>query len=224
MKMKDRKFSVVPWLKKLKKRELSTPDYDLDDYEEDADIYGESIYCDSTDEIIFEEGKDAINQDDVNLMDIYWVKYRKINVFFMVSKLKSHSVALYELETKVNKLIGEDDKYYETICEGFKPRKRPYIITNNNCWSKTEFWVKSDKDGCIYLEISPDSPLCKLDEARGRAPILTIQKIKRLDKEKLIEEFKCLTNIPFPYEEKADWLSEKELIEARQESKTLARA
>lgn len=170
--MEKKRFSSVPRLKKLKKRELSAPEYDLDDYEEDVELYGETIYSDTSDEMFFEEGKDPLNKDGVNLMDIFSMKYRNITVFFMVSKTKSHSVALFEFETKIGEFIGEDKMLYETIVDGFKPRRRPYIIPGDNCWSKTEFWVKTDKEGNVHIPSYPNSPLCKLDVARGRMPII----------------------------------------------------
>ena len=224
MEKSERKFSRVPWLKRLRKRELSMPDYDLDDYEEDIELYGENIYSDVSDEVVYEEGKDPINQDGVNLMDIFCFKYRKINVFFMVAKTKSHSVALFELETNLGEFIGEDNMPYETFAKDFKPRKRPYIIPKNNCWTKTEFWVKTSKDGYAHIPTLPESPLCKLDEARGRTPIIGTMKCIKLSTTELIEKYKNLNRVPFTVEGKADWLSEKEQKLFEQEKDLIARA
>lgn len=224
MEKSNRNFSRVPWLKRMKKRDLSIPDYDLDDYEEDVELYGENIYDDVSGNVFFEEGKDPINQDGVNLGDIFWVRYRKINVFFMVAKTKRHSVALFELETSFKEFIGEENMPYESFVENFKPRKRPYIITGNNCWTKTEFWVKTDKDGNVHIPTLPESPLCKLDEARGRAPIIATAKCQKLPVDELIKKHGNLINVPFPVEEKADWLNEKELKNLEQGSNSVARA
>ena len=224
MEKNKRIFSTVPWLKRTKKRELSNPDYDLDDYEEDVELYGENFYNDASDEFVFEEGKDPINQDGVKLMDIYWVRYKKINVFFMVAKTKSHSVALFELETNIKEYVGEEKMPYETFANGFKPRKRPYIIPNNNCWTKTEYWVKTDKGGSVYIKPLPNSPICELDEARGRTPLITVTKCDKLNIEPLIEQYKNLCEVPFPVEGTADWLTEKELTELKSQTNTLARA
>lgn len=208
--MANKRFSTVPRLRAMKKRELSIPDYDLDDYEEDVELYGETIYSDVSGKTFFEDSEDTLNQDGVGLMDIFLAKYRNINVFFMVSKTKSHSVALFELETSFGEFIGEDKMLYESLVKGLKPRKRPYIVPNNNCWSKTEFWVKTDKEGRVHIPTLPQSPLCKLDVARGRKPIFGVVKCQKLPVDKLIKEYGNLTKVPFPVEGKADWISEKE--------------
>ena len=205
--------NIITRLKHLKKRELSNPYFDMDDYEEDAEIYGESVYNDTTDEVVFEEGKDAVNVDGINLMDIFYVVYNDINIFFMVSKTRSHAVALFELETINGKFIGEDNMPYETIDKDFKPRKRPYIIPENNCWTKTEFWVKSDKNGCLHIPILANAPLVRLDIARGRTPIMTEWVVEKLPKDKIIEEFKALCYAPFPVKRQADWIKPNEKLE-----------
>ena len=200
-------------IKKLKKRELSNPDYDLDDYENDVSIYGETIYNEKSDKTIVEESEEVINLDNVRLMDIYLTRYNDINIFFMVSKTRLHHVALFELETKIDYAIGEDNMPYESLVDGLKPRKRPYIIPKNNCWTKTDFWVKTDtNDGFIYIPTSYSSPLCQLDIARGREPKYKLLRCVKLNVEKIRKL--CggnLLNAPFPVKNQADWLKEDEI-------------
>ena len=207
-----KKPEIVTRLKKLKKRELSNPDYNLDDYEYDVSIYGEHIYSDVADKTYVEESEDVLNAENVLLGDIYMTRYNNINIFFMVSKTRLHQVALFELETKMDYAIGEENMPYETFVEGFKPRKRPYIIAKNNCWTKTDFWVKTDSgDGLLYVPTSASSPICQLDIARGRMPTYTYLKCFKIPTDKLVEEFKKLTNAPFPVDNQADWFKENEI-------------
>ena len=207
------KPDIVRRLRKLKKRELSNPNYDLDDYEEDIELYGETVYNELTDEYILEDAENTINLDGVNLMDIYFARYNYINIFFMVAKTKCHEVALYELETKVEHCSNDKNVLYETLVEDFKPRRRPYIISKNNCWTKTDYWVKSNiKKGFLYVKTTPSSPICQLDIARGRDPIYTTLKCVKIPIDILVKKFHSLIETPFPVDNLADWPKENEII------------
>lgn len=206
-------LEIVTRLKKLKKRELSNPDYDLDEYEDDIELYGETIYSELNNKLIFEDAEGAINLDNVNLMDIYMTRYRGINIFFMVSKTRCHKAALFELETKLGHCVGEENSLYETLTKDFKPRKQPYIIEKNNCWTKTDYWVRTDTgDGCIRVQTKPSSPICQLDVARGRVPKYTTLICKKIPVQELIKHFNSLSNTPFPVDNLADWLKENEIV------------
>lgn len=107
---------------------------------------------------LFEEDFDADydieNVDGVKFGDIFYLDYYGINVFFYVCRTDHHQVAIFELAKKKVKLdyVSEEEKV-EIVDRRLVPARKPYIVTENNCWTKSEFFVKTTEEGHILIPI-----------------------------------------------------------------------
>ena len=93
------------------------------------------------------------NVDGVEYNSYYYLDYYGVNVFFCVCKTDRFRVCIYELAKKQVKVNGE---ICDALCKGLKPNKNPLVVKENNCPTKSKFWVQSTKEGNLLIPI----PLC----------------------------------------------------------------
>lgn len=96
------------------------------------------------------------NEYGIVFGDIFFLRYQDINVFFYVCGTTSSQVRLYELAKKKRRING---KTVNTLCCGLKPTQSPNIITENNCWHKSTFWVNIKDDEHIFIPIESNMPI-----------------------------------------------------------------
>ena len=108
---------------------------------------------------LFEEDFDADydieNVSGVKFGDIFYLNYYGINVFFYVCGLDHNRVRIYELAKKRTIVDGIHAEY---LTRDLKPTTSPRIVLNNNCWTKSDFWVDTTKDGRLIIPVW-DGPL-----------------------------------------------------------------
>lgn len=90
--------------------------------------------------------------------DIFYLQFCHINVFFYVCKTTSKQVCIYELAKKKIKRHG---RTVEVLCPGLKPTQSPNIITENNCCSKSTFWVDVKDENHIWIPITSNMPFSR---------------------------------------------------------------
>jgi len=95
------------------------------------------------------------NTSGVNFGDIYYLNYYGINVFFYVCGLDHSRVRIYELAKKRKIINGIHAEY---LTPNLNPTTSPRIVLNNNCWTKSDFWVDTTKDGRLVIPVW-DGPL-----------------------------------------------------------------
>lgn len=89
--------------------------------------------------------------NEIELFDIFLLNFKNERIFFEVSKIneKDGSVGIYEIETKKYKNgIG--------LKKPTKPSRKPKIIKENNCMTKTNYFVHPvmlEKDWLLPIEI-----------------------------------------------------------------------
>lgn len=95
-----------------------------------------------------------LNDKSVFLGDVYCLNYYGILVFFYVSKTTAKTVYLVELGTK---------RYKNGIMltKNLKASKKPYIILNNNTYTKTTYEVIPEKNLSLPIMITSDLPIYK---------------------------------------------------------------
>lgn len=98
------------------------------------------------------------NDCGIEFGDIFFISRPGINVFFFVCRTTYTQVCLFEL---ANKKIKYQGKTVNILCDGLKPTQSPKIITHNNCWYKSRFWVESQDADSIIVPIEKDMPICK---------------------------------------------------------------
>ena len=98
------------------------------------------------------------NKYGVEFGDYFYFWYYGINVIFFVCRTTSYKACLYEL---AKRKIKRGNKTVEALCDGLKPTKAPVIITENNCWSKSNFWVDIKDKEHIYIPINEQMPIYK---------------------------------------------------------------
>ena len=105
---------------------------------------------------------------DIRLLDVFALNYYGILVFFQVCKVTENSVFLVELATK---------RYKNGIrlTKHFSASKKPYIILNNNIYTRSTYEVYPIRNGYSYLlpiEVDIDSPLYQEALNRTEYPVL----------------------------------------------------
>lgn len=101
---------------------------------------------------------DIENYDGVKFGDIFYLVYYDIYVFFYVCCSDHHQVAIFELAKRRIKhpTLG---KSVEMLTDDLKPTKSPYIVLENNCWTKSSFLVKTTKEGKLIIPVEVGSRL-----------------------------------------------------------------
>lgn len=174
--------------------------------------YGEVIYNDEMGKTYLEEGDACLNKDGIKIGDVFWTRYRDINILFQVSKTRSHSVAIYEIETVIERCYDAPNELYELIPRKIEPKKKPLIITNHNTFKDTQFWVASNYKGRLSIPTSIFSPICQLDTIRGRTPRVT--KLIGLNLKKLLgKDFPSIYEFPVGISRLPDWPKDDESID-----------
>lgn len=112
----------------------------------------------------FDADYDLDNVDGVMFGDIYYLNYYGINVFFYVCRIDHHRVAVFELAKKKAKL-PKTGECVEFIHPKLKPARSPLVVLENNCWTKSNFWVDTNKEKQLIIPVAFLSPLynCALD-------------------------------------------------------------
>lgn len=106
------------------------------------------------DELDLEIGTE--NKNGIIFGDCFYLLYCGINVFFYVCKTNKDNACVYELAKKRIKYEG---KTVEILCNNFRPTKNPVVVLDNNCYTKSEYWVPTTEDGCILIPVSAGDPL-----------------------------------------------------------------
>lgn len=108
---------------------------------------------------LFEEDFDADydieNVDGVKFGDIFYLNYYGINVFFYVCGTDHHRARIFELAKKRIKYEG---KSVEVLTSKLAPTTSPKVVLEHNSWTKSNFWVDTNKEGQIYIPVN-DGPL-----------------------------------------------------------------
>lgn len=106
----------------------------------------------------FDPYTDIENIHGVSFGDIFYLVYYGICIFFYVCCSDHHQVAIYELAKKRIKhpTLG---KTIEMLTEDLKPTKSPYVVLENNCWTKSCFLVKTAEGGRIIIPVEAGSRL-----------------------------------------------------------------
>lgn len=140
-----------------------------------------------------------MNQDEYNLIrqigtendygicfgDIFYLRYCDINVFFYVCKTSSKQVCVYELEKK---RIKNNGIIVEILDRKLKGSKKPLIITENNCSTKSDFWVDVKDKEHIWIPIYSELPIYSKAFEMAKDYIPTIgdfEAIKIVDENKI---------------------------------------
>ena len=97
------------------------------------------------------------NVDGILFGDVFYLNYHGINIFLYVCRTSYFQVAVYELGTKK---IKYENKQVEII-NNMKPARKPLIVTEDNCWTKSRFWVDTTKDHELIIPINSDTPAYK---------------------------------------------------------------
>lgn len=110
---------------------------------------------------LFEEDFDADydieNVDGVKFGDVFHLDYYGINVFFYVCGTDHHRVRIFELAKKRGVINGIHAEY---LAPGLKPTTAPKVVLSHNSWTKSEFWVETNKEGQLCIPIN-DGPLLR---------------------------------------------------------------
>lgn len=99
---------------------------------------------------------DIENVDGVKFGDVFYLNYYNINVFFYVCRTGVDQVAIFELAKK--KVLYNNEKV-EVLAPGLKPARNPLVVIKNNCWTKSEFYVRTTKDKELIIPVAFRSPL-----------------------------------------------------------------
>ena len=163
-----------------------------------------SVYDDSTGKTRIIEGNFIQNECGVSLNDIFMTRYRGMNIFLCVAKTHAKEVAVFELDTKIVPLKDNPNDGVEIIKSPFTPRKRPLLISKNNCFTKTEFWVPTLSNGQLRIRIKENMPICEYDRLNGFEPRFVNLKCYPI---KRIVEGSGWTycQFPFPFIKKVKW-------------------
>lgn len=105
----------------------------------------------------FDARTDIDNEDGFQFGDIIYVNYYGINVFLAVCGVDHHRVCLYELAKKRTVVDGIHVEY---LTLNLSPTSSPKIVLRNNCWTKSDYWARTTKDGKVELYIN-DGPLLR---------------------------------------------------------------
>ena len=96
------------------------------------------------------------NNFGVSFGDIFFISRKGINVFFYVCRTTATQVCLFELAKKKIKVNG---KTVNVLCPNLPPTRSPNVITKNNCWYKSNFWVDVKDEETILIPVTKDMPL-----------------------------------------------------------------
>ena len=123
------------------------------------------------------------NDYDIRFGDIFYLKYCGINVFFCVCKTSSAQCCIFELAKKTIKYEG---KKVEVLCGEYKGSKKPLVVTEDNCYTKSRFWVYAKNKDVIWIPITSDLPLYKkaCEQAKDFIPRLGDIPAIKLEEEK----------------------------------------
>ena len=112
------------------------------------------------DELILEIGSE--NKDGIIFGDCFYLNYYGINVFLYVCKTTSYQACVFELAKKRMRYNG---KMVEVLSRNLKPTKAPLLVLENNCFSKSEYWLDTTSDNssdkCLLVPVHAYDPLYK---------------------------------------------------------------
>lgn len=114
------------------------------------------VYILYMEEIDLEIGTE--NENGIIFGDCFYLNYYGINVFFYVCKTNKDSACVYELAKKRVKYEG---RTVEILCNNLVATKSPLVVLENNCYTKSNFWVSTTKDKCLIIPVEYLSPLYK---------------------------------------------------------------
>ena len=115
----------------------------------------------------FDIDYDLGNEDGVEFGDIFYLNYYGINVFFYVCGLDHHRVRIYELAKKRGVIGGIHVEY---LTYSLRPTTCPKVVLLKNCWTQSEFWVRTTPDKKLEIWIGA-GPLYFKAKALGQEPV-----------------------------------------------------
>ena len=124
-----------------------------------------------------------LNEYGIIFGDIFYLRYCGINVFFCVCKTTTTQCCIFELAKKRIKYKG---KIVEVLYGEYKGAKKPLVVTEDNCYSKSNFWVDMKNENEIWIPITTDLPLykCACEKAKDYIPKLGEFEAVKLTEEK----------------------------------------
>ena len=108
------------------------------------------------DELTLQIGSE--NLDEVLFGDLFYLNYYGVNVFFYVCRTSLYQVAIYEIKKK---RIKYENQIVEIIDSDLKPSHKPLVVTENNCWTKSRFWVNTTHEKKLLIPININTPVYK---------------------------------------------------------------
>lgn len=115
----------------------------------------------------FDIDYDLGNEDGVEFGDVFYLNYYGINVFFYVCGLDHHRVRVYELAKKRAVIDGAHVEY---LTHNLRPTTCPKVVLLKNCWTQSEFWVKTTPDKKLEFWIGA-GPLYFKAQSLGHYPV-----------------------------------------------------
>ena len=132
-------------------------------------------FSDLEDNLVFLTGIE--NKDGIDYGEIFYLNYYDTNIFLKVCKTDVNRVCVYELATKKYKAEGELRECLSTgSSTDLSPSRKPLLITENNCPSKSQFWVETEV-GAIHVPIPDMCPLYRTKLLQGLHPIKTARAV-----------------------------------------------
>lgn len=122
------------------------------------------------------------NDYGISFGDLFYLRYCGLNIVFYVCKTTSTQVCLFELAKKKIKYQG---RTVEVLCRGLPGTQSPLIVTEDNCYSKSHFWVDVKDEEHIWIPINKDMPICERARKKGYIP-----KVGEFEAYKMTEEKK----------------------------------
>ncbi len=106
----------------------------------------------------FDADYDIGNDDGIEFGDCYYLNYYGINVLFYVCGLDKHRVRIYELAKKKRIIDGVSAEY---LTPELKPTRSPLVVLENNCWTKSNYWARTNNKRQIEIPVKVSDPLYK---------------------------------------------------------------
>ena len=109
-------------------------------------------------DVNFDADYDIGNDDGIEFGDLYYLNYYGINVFFYVCGLDKHRVRIYELSKKKRIIDGVSAEF---LTPTLKPTRAPLIVLENNGWTISNYWARTNNKRQIEIPINVSDPLYK---------------------------------------------------------------